>query len=402
MTAHPTVPRSTPLPVTLPADEARAFLVSHLGLAAPVHPPGAEGVRALLTRLRHIQLDPLDVMGTNADLVALARVEGLSRGDVYRHLYPGHAFEHWAKERCLLPASAFPHYRERLLETPWWRLATRLERVPARVLRAVLEELEAHGPLSAAELTDHGAVQPLDWSGWKGTAKASSMALEVLWTRCEIVVCGRGPGGKRYDVPHRALPQVARASPGYSHERDFERWAVTERVEAAGLLSRGAGAHWSVLAPVRSSPLPETLVREGLLEEVVLPGAPRRYLAPAGFRSRSVTPPLPKWSLMPRMPGRPRHRSSSASAAGRSGLAPQKPIRRPPAPATCPDVQSFSARVRPSGSGRFLRSSAKVYPTESTTAFSTPAESSSARSARPSRTGRLAIGAKAGLTRCWW
>ena len=84
-------------------------MVSHLGLARPVYPSGAEGVRAMLRHLRHVQLDPLDVIGTNADLVALARVEGLARGDVYRHLYPGHAFEHWAKERCLLPASAFPY-----------------------------------------------------------------------------------------------------------------------------------------------------------------------------------------------------------------------------------------------------------------------------------------------------
>ncbi len=277
--------------VTLPLDEARAFLVSHLGLAAPLYPPGAEGVRALLRHLRHLQLDPLDVIGTNADLVALARVDGLVRGDVYRHLYPGHAFEHWAKERCVLPASAFPHYREHSLETPWWRLTTRLERLPPSVLRAVLEELEARGPLTAAELTDHGAVQPLDWSGWKGTGKATSMALEVLWTRCEIVVCGRGPGGKRYDVPHRALPDVARAAPGYTTPEGFGRWALGERVEAAGLLSRAAGAHWSMLSPVRGSPLPDTLVREGVLEEVALPGSPRRYLAPAGFRSRPVTAP---------------------------------------------------------------------------------------------------------------
>ena len=203
------MPKTTlPPAVTLPPDEARAWLVSHLGLATPPYPQGAEGVRALLRHLRHIQLDPLDVIGTNADLVALARVDGIAKGDVYRHLYPGHAFEHWAKERCLLPASAFPHYRERSLETPWWRLATRLERLPEKVLGAVLEEVEARGPLTAAELTDHGAVKPLDWSGWKGTGKATSMALEVLWTRCEIVVCGRGPGGKRYDVPHRALPEA--------------------------------------------------------------------------------------------------------------------------------------------------------------------------------------------------
>jgi hypothetical protein len=245
----------------------------------------------LLRHLRHVQLDPLDVIGTNADLVALARVEGISKGDIYRHLYPGHAFEHWAKERCLLPASAFPHYRECSLETPWWRVATRLERLPEKVLGAVLEEVEARGPITAAELTDHGAVVPLDWSGWKGTAKATSMALEVLWTRCAVVVCGRGPGGKRYDVPHRALPDFARAPVGYSGDEGFARWALTERVEAAGLLSRAGGAHWSALSPVRTSPLPDALVREGVLQEVSLPGSPRRYLAPAGFRSRPLQSP---------------------------------------------------------------------------------------------------------------
>jgi uncharacterized protein YcaQ len=65
-------------------------------------------VRALVARLRCIQLDPRDPLGTNADLVALARVDGIAKGDVYRHLLPGYAFEHFAKERCLLPASAFP------------------------------------------------------------------------------------------------------------------------------------------------------------------------------------------------------------------------------------------------------------------------------------------------------
>ncbi len=282
---------STPPPVVLPADEARAWLVSHLGLAAPAYPSGAKGVRALLRHLRHIQLDPLDVIGTNADLVALARVEGIARGDVYRHLFPGHAFEHWAKERCLLPASAFPHYRERSLETPWWHLATRLERLPEGVLQAVRDEVEARGPITAAELTQHGAVKPLDWSGWKGTGRATSMALEVLWTRCEVVVCGRGPGGKRYDVPHRALPKVARSPAGYSGSEGFFRHALLERVEAAGLLSRASGAHWSTLSPVRTSELPDALLREGVLEEVVLPGSPRRYLVPADFRSRPVSTP---------------------------------------------------------------------------------------------------------------
>jgi hypothetical protein len=273
--------------VTLTPDAARRYLTGQLGLNRPVFPPGARGVRALLKALRCIQLDPLDVIGTNADLVALARVDGLARGDVYRHLLPGHAFEHFAKERCLLPASAFPYYRERAAQTPWWRLGERLERIPAAMLDAVLKEVEELGPASAKALTDHGAVAPLDWNGWKSTGRATAMALEVLWTRCQVVVCGRGAGGKVYDVPRRALARVAEAPAG----GDFARWALLERMEAAGLLGRHGGPHWSMLSDVRTSELPDTLLREGVLEQVALPGSPRRYLAPAGFRERAFPEP---------------------------------------------------------------------------------------------------------------
>lgn len=272
-----------PSPTTLSREDARRFLVAHAGLASIKHPPGAEGVRELLPALRCIQLDPLDPFGTNADLVAMARVDGLSRGDVYRHLV-GHAFEHFAKERCLLPATAFPWYRNRAAEAPWWGLDLRLKRLPPKVLSAVKKEIRARGPLTAAELTDHGSVVPLDWSGWKGTGKATSMALEVLWTRCELVVAGRGPGGKRYDLPERALPGHARAKRG-----DFGRWALLERVEAAGLLARAGGPHWSMLSKVRTSDVPDRLVAQRRVESVVVEGASRPYLAPAGFRDR----PLP-------------------------------------------------------------------------------------------------------------
>src|SRR6476619_3505813 len=107
--------------VTLSRSAVRRLLIAHLGLARPLG-RGARGTRAVLERLRCIQLDPLDVIGTNADLVVMARTENVARGDVWRHLFPNHAFEHFAKERCILPASAFPYYRERghQAQAPWW------------------------------------------------------------------------------------------------------------------------------------------------------------------------------------------------------------------------------------------------------------------------------------------
>jgi uncharacterized protein YcaQ len=269
--------------VRLSVDRARAFMLGHHGLRRDLPEAGAAGLERLLRERRCIQLDPLDRIGTNADLVALARVAGVRRGDLHLHLR-GRAFEHFAKERCLLPAEAFPYYRHQAAETPWWRLSEREARLPAALTEAVRAEIAARGPVTAEALTDRGRVEAIDWSGWKGTSKASTMALEVLWTRCQVVVCGRtATGGRLYDVPERALPAHATTVP----DEPFARWALRERVEAAGLLPRTAGPWWSMLSSVRTGPVPDALVAEGVLEEVEIEGARTRYLAPAGVAERS-------------------------------------------------------------------------------------------------------------------
>jgi len=265
--------------ISITRAEARRMLVGHLGLARPSG-RGARGVRAVLERLRCIQLDPLDVIGTNADLVVLARVDNVSRGDVWRHLFPRHAFEHFAKERCILPARAFAHYRRERHEaqTPWWGHGERERRVAPKLVRAVLEEIREHGPLTARDLTDHGQVQPLDWSGWKGTGKATSMALEILWTRCDVVVTGRTESGvKIYDVPERALDSLDEPV------EPFARWAVRERAQAAGLLTRAGGSMWSMLSAIRTSGVVDEMIADGELVEVTIEDSSRRYLAVPSF-----------------------------------------------------------------------------------------------------------------------
>lgn len=272
-----------PEPLCISAEEARAYLVSHLCLSRPIKQSGAKGVRALLKKLQYIQLDPLDPFGTNADLVSLARVDAIRRGDVYKFLLPGYAFEHFAKERCMLPADAFPMYRDQSAETPWWRLSERLQRIPESLITEVLDEIRERGPIKAEALSNRGQVKPLDWNGWAGTSRANSMAIEILWTLCKIVVCGRERNTKLYDVPSRALPDVFDKPAG-----DFERWALTSRVNAAGLLGRTGSSVWSMLSSVRRSSLPDAMVAEGLLEEIQIEGSSRSYLAPAGFRKFQI------------------------------------------------------------------------------------------------------------------
>jgi uncharacterized protein YcaQ len=261
----------------------RETLIGQAGLRSVIHPPGDEGLRALLRARRCIQLDPLDRIGTNADLVAMARVDGVKKGQVYSALMPHHGFEHWAKERCIVAAEAWPHYRQRARMAPWWRLSERLKRIPAGVLEAVKQQVLDEGPVSARELRDHGRVEPLDWSGWKGTGRMTTMALEVLWTRCEVAVHSREGKLKRYAAPERALPDHSQLPPA----RDTQAWELLERVEACGMLSERSGPWWSSLSAVRGTPLVEELVAQGRLERVGVAGTSGTWLCPAGLFERS-------------------------------------------------------------------------------------------------------------------
>lgn len=231
----------------LTRDEARRRMLTWLGLNHPLG-RGADGARTTLARLRCFQLDPLDTIGTNADLVARARVDELPRGAVYEALLPGHAFEHFAKERCLIPADCFPAYRARALQAPWWRLNERLQRLDEGQIAAVLAEVAERGPISVEEMEDRGRVTSIDWAGWKGTTSATRMAMEVLWTRCAVVVCGRRGRRKIYDLPERALGEQA---PLESEEAIARLFA--DRVRACGLMSLKLGPWWSGLREQRDA-----------------------------------------------------------------------------------------------------------------------------------------------------
>jgi uncharacterized protein YcaQ len=249
------------------------MMVGHLGLDRSTERSGADGLLQMFDNLGMVQLDPLDRVGTNADLVAHARVDGVRRGDVYRTLLAGHAFEHFAKERCLLPAAVFPRYRDHSLQAPWWRLSERMKRLPEHLLDAVEAEIRERGPLTTRDLNDHGRTTPMDWSGWKGTGKLSSLAVEVLWTRCRLVCCGRTPRGKLWDVPERALPGVWNAH----NEEQWTRAALMERVDSACMLPKALGPWWGQLRPHRDELVPR-LLAEGSLVEVRVPASRRTWL----------------------------------------------------------------------------------------------------------------------------
>jgi uncharacterized protein YcaQ len=209
----------------------------------------------------------------------MARLDDVSVGQVYQALLPGHAFEHYSKELCLIPQDRFATWNGGAQDNPTWRMTAAMRDVPADVLDAVEAEVRARGPIAVADLASRGRVKPSDWSGWKGTPKMATLAVKVLWRQCRIVICGRQGRGKVVDVPDRALPS-SKALP-------FSKTVLVDRVVAAGLLSEVTGPHWSMLNDVRKSPLVDELIEEGVLERIRIDGDRRSYLVRSGALEQS-------------------------------------------------------------------------------------------------------------------
>jgi hypothetical protein len=271
----------------LSTDQARRVLLRGAGLD-PGAPDRPATVTALLERLGAFQLDPIDRIGTSQDLVVQARLGPTPRGAWARPQQEGAAFEHFAKERCQLPARLFPVWRDQIAASHrWWRTPERLQKLDPALIDDVLAEIAARGPIGAQELTPRGRVEPLDWNGWKGTASAASMAVEVLWTRCAVVTAGRGPRGqRRYDVPKRALPTVWDAPA----PADLDRALLDHRVRCATLLPAQTGPWWGMLEDARRAGRPAELVAEGAWVAVGVEGSRRTWYTTPDALERADAP----------------------------------------------------------------------------------------------------------------
>jgi len=192
-------------PQSISADHARRFLVRRHLLAPPrALPPKPDSVMATVDRLGVLQFDPLEVSGArNHDLVLHARVAGYRREWCEDWLYgtDRRLIELYNKSLNLVPMRELPHYR-----VTWQRFAEGVEsgilKEQADVASAILERLEADGPLTTAAFSEHGHA--VDW--WWAPTRASRAVMEALFVSGRIGISRREGNRRYYDLMERLVP----------------------------------------------------------------------------------------------------------------------------------------------------------------------------------------------------
>jgi len=192
-------------PQSISADHARRFLVRRHLLAPPRSLPAApKSVMSVIERLGLLQFDPLEVPGArNHDLVLHARIRGYRREWCERWLYgpDRRLIELYNKSLNIVPIDELPHYR-----ITWQRYGASVDagilKDQADVAAAIVERLEADGPLSTAAFSEHGHA--VDW--WWAPTRASRAVMEALFVAGRIGIARREGNRRYYDLMERLVP----------------------------------------------------------------------------------------------------------------------------------------------------------------------------------------------------
>ncbi len=237
----------------------------------------------MIRLLSCVQLDSISVVERSHRVALASRVGRYRRDTVSRLLREGRVFEYWAHEACLLPVEDWPLYRPAMEDGGrlWW---AEVERTHPHLREEILETIRERGPLASRDFD--GVAEKGMWE-----RKPAKAMLDRLWNHGELVIAGRQSFQRLYDLTERVIPRAVLEAPT-PPENERLRLLAVKAVEARGALTAsGIVEHWRLSGGVRRiRPAVDSLVADGLVEQVALADRGPPLLVPAGADLESASP----------------------------------------------------------------------------------------------------------------
>jgi uncharacterized protein YcaQ len=266
---------------TLTLAQARRVTLAAQGFLDP--PPGGapdrRHLRRVLGRVGLLQVDSVNVLQRAHYLPVYSRLGPYPRELLDRAAYraPRDLFEYWGHEASLLPVARQPDLRWRMAaahESAWGGMRRVAVEQPGLV-KWVLDEVRAGGPLSAAEIEHDVPRTTGSWWNWSVVKRA----LEWLFWSGQVTAAGRnGAFARLYDVPERVLPAEVLAAPTPA-PADAYRRLVEIAARALGVAAEPELRDYFRLPLAGARTAIAELVEAGVLRPVTVAGwRPPAYL----------------------------------------------------------------------------------------------------------------------------
>jgi uncharacterized protein YcaQ len=273
---------------TLSLAQARRIALAAQGFADPKPEPWAATMRhvqRVIDRVQVIQIDSVNVVSRSHYLPFFARLGAYDRAlvDQARDRSPRRLVEYWAHMASLIPPTTWPllDFRMRNAEHEAWGNVRQIRHDYPGLVEAVLDEVEARGPLTARELEvaiAHDAPRDRDRWGWNWSGVKRSV--EYLFWAGQISAAGRtSQFERRYASLAAVAPPAVRDRWVNPARRPLEDDAILELVRIAAR-AHGVGTELCLrdyfrLKSVQVRPAITRLVETGELEPVEIVGWPK-------------------------------------------------------------------------------------------------------------------------------
>ena len=207
--------RATDTPPTIPLDQVIRLWLRQQGLLSPLSGPPLTRAALVdhLERTGGLQVDTINVVERAHYLTLWSRFGAYARPELDAWIERDRvAFEYWAHEASILPASHLPLARRRMRSFPperwqrnaWWQKF----QTSTASKRRVLARLRAEGPLESTDFT----ADPDEWEagerpgGSYPMAKEDGRSLKLLWHAGKVAISGRRHFRCVYDLAERVYP----------------------------------------------------------------------------------------------------------------------------------------------------------------------------------------------------
>jgi uncharacterized protein YcaQ len=273
-------------PVQISIEQARRLAVTAQLLSAP----RPRSILEVVESLGSVQIDPTRTVARTEHLVLWSRLGRRFRvAELERLVWQERSlFEYRA---FILPTSQYDVHRETMRRYPSTS-AGRHEYIRTYLRenqtfrRYVLDRLRREGPLPTRAFEDRSAV---GWrtGGWNDDGRNTSMMLEVLWARGEVMIAGRAGQERIWDLAARSMPSdVSRPRSGVE-----ARSLLDAQLRALGIskLSRFGWTFEGARPPGWERALAR-LEREGRAIRVTVDGLPGERWAHAEILDRPFRP----------------------------------------------------------------------------------------------------------------
>lgn len=271
--------------MTLSGKQARQFLLLKHGLIGEHRFAGKLGALDFVRQAGCIQFDPVDACGKNAELTLQSRVKGFTKDTLYELLYSDRALVDYPdKNLSIFPVEDWPYfqrYRSAAIESGAGFKG--LDLLEARAL----EYIEAHGPVSSAELPIEGEIywhSTIHWSGsWGKSSNAARAVLEQLYSSGKLLIHHKNGARKYYDLTQRYLPpQLIDAPDPLPEDADHQKWRILRRIGAVGLLWNRPSDAWLNITGLKAQERNEAvrqLLEEEKVFQITVEGISTKFLA---------------------------------------------------------------------------------------------------------------------------